>query len=721
MKHLSNVILATIMASGGLWVPASAGPGRDAQNPEVQFQRAVQLETVEGNLSAAIDLYKQVIRSNGNNRTVAAKALLRLGGCYEKQGDVEASKAYEQLLRDYADQTESATEARTRLAALRKPAGIDSGPVTRRVWAEPKTDFFGRVSPDGKYLSFVDWETGDLAIRDLEKGTNRRLTNKGSWESNPNEEAELSIWSPDSRQVAYQWSSLKGYELRVITLDNPTPRMVYRCESLREWIEPFDWSPDGKHILAVLHSDDANQQMVLVSVADGTVRVLKRLSQSMGVAGAAISPDGRYVLYDYPQSESSLAHDIFLLSIAGGSETPLIEYPADDLALGWTPDGRWALFASDRRGSLDAWAIQTENGKPKGTPVMVKPAFGRSRSLGLTRSGSLCFGAGGARNDVYVVKLDPATGNVLLPPTKLIKRFEGSNRSPVYSPDGKHLAYVSSRTTGLFSAGTGWGDTLCIRSLETGEEREYQREMARIAARGFSRPRWSPDGRSMLLFGRDREGRYGIYHFVLATGEAARVMSSEAGRPLGTVEGWRDEKNFFYGRRDENNNRVEIRLRNLDTGSEKIVHQVSLTEIANGAFSVSRDGRWLSTIDRLKSGEKILSVISTDSGVVSRQFKFSQEDQPDFLRHAWSADDKYVFYTRRVQTRESYKFEVWRVGADGGEPQKTGLEMPGAIDHISAHPDGEHIAFENMAPMSASPAEVWVMENFLPLLKSSPK
>ena len=122
-----------------------------------------------------------------------------------------------------------------------------------------------------------------------------------------------------------------------------------------------------------------------------------------------------------------------------------------------------------------------------------------------------------------------------------------------------------------------------------------------------------------------------------------------------------------------------------------------------------------------KSGERALGIISTDSGEVRRLIKFSQEQQFYLIRHDWSADSKYVFYTRRVEAQGSYKFELWRIGIDGGQPQKTGLEMPGTIDNISAHPDGEHLTFENMAPMSASLAEVWVMENFLSLLKPSPK
>jgi len=125
----------------------------------------------------------------------------------------------------------------------------------------------------------------------------------------------------------------------------------------------------------------------------------------------------------------------------------------------------------------------------------------------------------------------------------------------------------------------------------------------------------------------------------------------------------------------------------------------------------------VSATESYKSGEHALRILSTDSGAVKQVIKFTRENQFNFIRHAWSADSRYVLYTRRVGTGGNYKFELWRVPIDGGQPQKTALEMPGVIDHISAHPDGEHIAFHNMAPMSESPGEVWVMENFLPVAK----
>ena len=40
------------------------------------------------------------------------------------------------------------------------------GIVTRQVWA-PALDMMGTPSPDGRYLSYVNWTKGNLAVHDL--------------------------------------------------------------------------------------------------------------------------------------------------------------------------------------------------------------------------------------------------------------------------------------------------------------------------------------------------------------------------------------------------------------------------------------------------------------------------------------------------------------------------------------------------------------------------
>ncbi|MFC1719113.1 sigma-70 family RNA polymerase sigma factor [Candidatus Poribacteria bacterium] len=52
-----------------------------------------------------------------------------------------------------------------------------SGMVVRRVWEN--ADNAGRVSPNGRYISYTNWPKGNLAIHDFETGENRDVTDEG--------------------------------------------------------------------------------------------------------------------------------------------------------------------------------------------------------------------------------------------------------------------------------------------------------------------------------------------------------------------------------------------------------------------------------------------------------------------------------------------------------------------------------------------------------------
>ena len=72
------------------------------------------------------------------------------------------------------------------------------GMAARQIW---DGDWTGSPSPDGRYLSFTDWSSGDLAIRNLDTGQNRRVTRKGSWEKGEGQTFR-SIFSPGGRWIA---------------------------------------------------------------------------------------------------------------------------------------------------------------------------------------------------------------------------------------------------------------------------------------------------------------------------------------------------------------------------------------------------------------------------------------------------------------------------------------------------------------------------------------
>jgi len=195
---------------------------------------------------------------------------------------------------------------------------------------------------------FTDWDTGDLAVRDLTTGLTRRLTDKGSWDKS-NAYAESSLFSPDGQRVLYSWFDGKeAYELRIARLDEPNqPVLLPKGDWDR--FAPAAWSPDGNSIAAVAWKTKSKHYDIIIAGANPeATRILKSFgSQQPEIAG--FSPDGQFLVCSV-QSADTTQHDVVALDFATGNESPLLVHPADDVALCWTPDRNALVFKSDRRG-----------------------------------------------------------------------------------------------------------------------------------------------------------------------------------------------------------------------------------------------------------------------------------------------------------------------------------------------------------------------------------
>ena len=591
-----------------------------------------------------------------------------------------------------------------RTKASETSAKESAPPTMRQVWSDPDVDSCGEPSPDGRYLTYVDWETGDLAVYELATGKKRRLTNNSSSDES-DDFALFSRWSPDGKQIVYDWynNENKFVDLCIIGLDNSEPRILYSNKQVW-WAQTYDWSPDGKQILACFRIKDGPEQIVLVSVADGSVRVLKTFDLKWSwPQNMCFSPDGHYIVFSYQRKEDSPDHDICVMSADGSSDIPVVEHPANDFVLGWAPDGKNILFGSDRTGNYDLWRIQIADGKPQGNPKLVKSGVGPVVPLGFTRKGSFYYGVSQKGNDVYVAELDPQTGEILVPPKKAVKRFEGSNIDPYYSPDGKYLAYISrSRRHNTYLVS-------CIRSLETGKEREFSFNINLIGNLiGATIPRWSPDCRSLLVRGRDKKNCGGIYQIDAQTGDVTNIVLSDVYGEVSfrSCEWSRDGKAIFYGRVNEDN-LCQILVRDLETGTEKELYRSSSEFCFD--ISVSPDGKWLALGSSQSNNYlRFLKVMSATGGESRELYRFKKGE--GVLSITWTADGKYILFVRAIPRDQ---IELCRISADGGEPEKLGLEML-QIRSLSVHPDGRHIAFQSSGP-SSKESEVWVMENFLPV------
>jgi Tol biopolymer transport system component len=581
------------------------------------------------------------------------------------------------------------------LALRPASAAQREGTISRLVWAGPPVDPLGAPAPDGSYVAITDWETGNLAVRDTATGAMRRLTDNGDWHG----WAEYPVPSPDGKYIAYAWFNEKAQrDLRVYSLETSSARTVYARDEV-EYPQPFAWTPDGTHLLTVLTRTDRTNQIALISVEDGSARVLKAMDWR-SPQELAISPDGRYVAYDFPRTGNSPERDVFLLAADGSRDEVLVAHPDNDVVLGWTPDGSRLLFASDRTGRLGIWALSMADGKALGSPVLVRSDVPLFRPMGLTRQGAFYYCVRAGFSDVYVAALDAVTGAVLSPPAPLSPRFVGWNRSPDWSADGRSVAYASQRESSPRSVG--WmGGTIVVRSLASGEEREIA---PRLEYWGLL-VRWSPDGRSFLVVGRDTKGQSGIFTLSAKTGEATLAVRQD---PPGYVQfpGWSSNgKSLFYLRTTpEASNRLHIR--NLATGEDRVVFAQSTNNAA-----LSPDGR--SMVVRLhQPGDRtsVLAIVPVGGGEAKELLRVMQPNAfPPWGGLAWTPDGKYILFTQTTGDSAQQPFELWRVPVGGGTPQKTGIAMQG-LRHLRIHPDDERIIFG----AGQIKDETWVLENFLP-------
>jgi Tol biopolymer transport system component len=661
------------------------------------FQRALAKERAEGQLLEAIKIYERIVKEYASDRALAARALLQLGVCYEKLGDAGARKAYEQLLRDFGDQRESAASARTRLAAMNKPAG-PARLGLHRVYEGHGLDWCNGLSTDGRHLSFPDWTTGNVGLVDTRSGDVRKVTTDGSINRTHSmgEFTECTVFSPDDKQIAYFWQRGSGAELRVIGVDGSRRRVLY-TDPQNRYGRPYDWSPDGTRILYGAWGKEGSSDLLSIAAATGVARVVKKLDGR--IAEAVFSPDGRFIAYSVPAAAGSLIRDVFVISADGTREAPLVRHPSDDFPIGWSADSGKVLFASDRTGSIGLWTIDVENGQPRGNPVVVKPDLGAMIPVRYV-NGTFFYTLRGQASDVYVAPVDATSGKLLSAPKPARAYSSGSNAAPDWSPDGAYLAYRTIRTPS-----DAWRPppVFSILNVKTGEERQL-RPAFDIMDPSTEGPRWSPDGRSLLVIAHKESPQHGLYKVDVETGATSLLLKPDR-KLIMRAEWSRDGGSIFYLESAP----TRIVRRDLATGRE--IELASMTGPGGAPkIALSPDGRWLAftTMDRGAQPIRSLKVANAEGGPARELYRAGEAE--GLSAPTWAPDGRSVFFRTSSESDSSrgptYKRESWRVAVDGGPRERVDLPVPA----FRFSPDGRQIVFSD----GEQRRELWALENLIP-------
>lgn len=686
--NLISVILAILLAIGSISTSV-------AQTPEQLYQKGLAKEEGEGALQDAIKLYNQVADNSNADKSLQAKALLHLGLCYEKLGLKEATKAYQRLVNNFPAQKNEVAIAKERLSRL--TTSISSSEIAlRQVWAGKEVDLLGSVSASGEYASFTDWNTGNLAIRNLKSGENKQLTNEGTWKG-PVQYALFSLISPDDKQVAYGWYNAKGiWELRLIKIGTQIPVSLY-SSTADEWPIPEFWFADGKKIIfQTMHDKNTRWKLYSIDLTNKEVQVLKeKIPGPSSIPNVSLSPDEKQIAFDFPDHSDKNKCDINLMSIDTKEESVVIENPSNDRLLGWMPGRNELLFTSDRTNTTDVWAVNFPSEISIDIPKRILTNVGDILPMGFSMDGSLYYGI---KSDIFE--------SFSLPFDQNIEKLSDSPRTAFLGPifDVSWLPDGESLICRKFS--NDWILKLSIYNSKSGESQTLANN---LDIKG--EPKISPDSKSVLAFGYDKSRsddiNYdgGIYSIDIKTDLPVEIKVKQKINKNGGVEWDKEGKNIFY----INDN--HLIKHNIETADEKILF-TNKNLFFGPALKRSFDGRDLlfdgitdtQEPAKLNEGEAYLLSIPESGGDIKMLCK-AQFSGGMLKRFSLTPDGKYIYFSAVTPPQE--QSVLCRIPATGGTPERIWQSKGYRIVGISINPDGKTIALST----AVNQGEIRVIEN----------
>jgi Tol biopolymer transport system component len=227
---------------------------------------------------------------------------------------------------------------------------------------------------------------------------------------------------------------------------------------------------------------------------------------------AAWSPDSSKIAYDSTRAlngidASGLSTNVWLMNADGSSSATLTAFRlAANVSPAWSSDGTKLLFESSRSltgvdldiAVTNIWVMNADGTSPQPftrlnavsssnaawSPDGTRIVYVSPRALDGSNS------AGNAAN-LWIMNAD---GSSHRPLTFLQNSFNMTVETPVWSPDGTRIAYVSSRALDGSDNGGAVLNIWVMNADGTG-----QRHLTSLIAATSYQPAWSSDGRTMLF------------------------------------------------------------------------------------------------------------------------------------------------------------------------------------------------------------------------------
>ncbi len=196
-----------------------------------------------------------------------------------------------------------------------------------------------------------------------------------------------------------------------------------------------DISPDGKTIAFSYLGD-----IWTVETIGGVARPVT-MHEAHDI-NPCFSPDGRWLAFS---SNRHGSYDVFVVPVHGGKPRRLTFDSGHDMALGWSADGKSIIFSSTRSTSfpanLEVYSVPLDGGRETRLP------FAEAKDISFSQGGRAAFVRGpgtwyrkgyrgSSSDDIWLANADGSG-------VKRLTEFNGQDGSPMWSPDGRKLFYVS--------------------------------------------------------------------------------------------------------------------------------------------------------------------------------------------------------------------------------------------------------------------------------------
>jgi TolB protein len=220
------------------------------------------------------------------------------------------------------------------------------------------------------------------------------------------------------------------------------------------------WSPDGKTIAYTSYRSHFPDILVHDLSAARPYTTPAAGSPENQNYLPAWSPDGNSLAFVSKRDGNS---DIYAVNRDGSNLRRLTTHKSIDVSPAWSPTGNQIAFTSDRTGSPQIWLMNADGSSPRqitNERTCDRPTWSPAKPRTIAYASQV-----GARYDIKLLDL---TTRVVQTVTDGI----GSNESPAFAPNGRHIAFTSTRagTTQIFVIDT---DGKHVRQITTRGTNRY--------------------------------------------------------------------------------------------------------------------------------------------------------------------------------------------------------------------------------------------------------